>query len=148
MKIQFAWFAAGLILISPAAAVAQEQPGQEELKKLSGTYMMVRGEEAGKPIPPEIVRTAKLTLTGDRHVVQLGDETIRGTHTVNPLEKPPSIDATDTAGRFAGKTVKGIYKFEDETFTVTFAAPNEPRPIDFVTKDKPGRLLHVWKRTK
>ena len=73
----------------------QEQPAQEELKKLSGTYYLVRGEDAGKPIPPEIVRTAKLTLDGNSHVVKLGDETIRGKHTVNPLENPRSIDATD-----------------------------------------------------
>ncbi len=148
MKTRFALLFAALALAAPAAAVAQEQPAQEELKKLSGTYFMVRGEEAGKPIPPEIVRTAKLTLEGNSHVVKLGDETIRGTHTVNPLEKPRSINATDTMGRFAGKTVKGIYKFEDETFTVSFAAPNEPRPIDFVTTGKPGRLMHVWKRMK
>lgn len=146
MKTRLAMLAAALA--ASCAVAAQDQTGQEELKKLSGIYTLVRGEEAGKPIPPEIVRTAKLTLDGDRHVVQLGEETIRGTHTVNPLEKPCSIDATDTTGRFAGKSVKGIYKFEDETFTVAFAPPNEPRPTDFVTKDKPGRLMHVWKRMK
>ena len=95
--------------------LAQSPTEQEELKKLSGTYTMVRGEEAGKPIAPRSSSTAKLTLSGNQHVVQLGEETIRGTHTVNPLEKPCSIDATDTTGRFAGKSTKGIYKFEDET---------------------------------
>jgi uncharacterized protein (TIGR03067 family) len=107
---------------------------------------MVRGEEGGKPLDSAIVRTAKLMLADGRHFVKLGEETIRGTHTVNPLEKPKSIDASDTTGRFAGKTTKGIYKFEDGEFTVSFAPPNEPRPIDFTTKDHPGRLLHVWKR--
>lgn len=148
MKTRTAMLAAAIVATCVCVVAAQDQTGQEELKKLSGTYTLVRGEAAGKPIAPEIVRTAKLTLTGDRHVVQLGEETIRGTHTVNPLEKPRSIDATDTTGRFAGKSVKGIYKFEDETFTVAFAPPNEPRPIDFITKDKPGHLMHVWKRTK
>ena len=146
MKTRLAMLAAALAVTCTVAA--QNQNDQEELKKLSGTYTMVRGEEGGKPIAPEIVRTAKLTLNGNQHVVQLGEETIRGTHTVNPLEKPCSIDATDTTGRFAGKAVKGIYKFEDETFNVSFAQPDEPRPIDFNTKDKPGRLMHVWKRMK
>jgi uncharacterized protein (TIGR03067 family) len=146
MKINTMCAAVAAILI--AAAAAQNDTAQEGLKKLEGTYTMVRGEDGGKPLGQEIVRVAKLTITGDRHVVQLGEETIRGTHTVNPLEIPKSIDATDTTGRFAGKTVKGIYKLEDGEFTVCFAPPNEPRPIDFTTKDKPGRLLHVWKRTK
>ena len=127
---------------------AASDPAQDELTTLGGVYRLVRGEEGGQPISPEIVRSAKLTLTGDRHVVQLGEETIRGTHVVNPLETPKSIDATDTAGRFAGKTVKGIYRFEDGQFTVSFAPPGEPRPTDFNTKDKPGRLLHVWKKTR
>jgi uncharacterized protein (TIGR03067 family) len=124
-----------------------DDPVQQELTQLSGTYRMVRGEEGGQQIDAQLARAAKLTLTADQHVVVLGDETIRGRHTVNPLENPKSIDATDTAGRFAGKTVKGIYKFEDGVFTVSFAPPGEPRPIDFSTTGKPGRLLHVWKRT-
>ncbi len=85
MKTRLAMLAA--VLAVTCVVAAQDQTGQDELKKLSGTYTMVRGEEAGKPIPPEILRTAKLTLTGDRHVVQLGEETIRGTHTVSPLAK-------------------------------------------------------------
>jgi uncharacterized protein (TIGR03067 family) len=129
-------------------AAADDDPAKAELKQLEGIYKMVRGEEGGKPLPDEIVKTAKLTITGDKHVVQLGEETIRGTHTVNPLEKPKSIDATDSTGRFAGKTVKGIYKLEGDEFTVSFAPPGEDRPLEFKTQNHPGRLLHLWKRMR
>lgn len=121
---------------------------QDELTTLGGEYRMLRGEEGGQPLSPEVVRSAKLTLTGDRHVVQLGEETIRGTHTVDALEAPKTIDATDTTGRFAGKTVKGIYRFAAGEFMVSFAPPGEPRPTDFNTQDKPGGMLHVWKRMR
>jgi uncharacterized protein (TIGR03067 family) len=59
-----------------------------------------------------------------------------------------SINASDTTGRFAGKSVKGIYKLDGDELTISFAPPGEPRPTEFETKDKPGRLLHVWKRVR
>ena len=130
--------AIGMVLLAMAAVRGDDEPMVAELKKLEGTYRMVRGEEGGVPVADDVVRTAKLTITGDRHVVQLGSETIRGTHTVNPLEKPKSIDPTDTTGRFAGKTVKGIYKLEGNEFTIAVAPPNEDRPLDFTTEGQAG----------
>jgi uncharacterized protein (TIGR03067 family) len=130
------------------SARGQDDVLGDELKKLEGTYEMVRGEEGGKPLPAELILRCKLTITGNKHVVRLGDETINGTHKVNRLEKPKSIDAEDSTGRFAGKMTKGIYKLEDDVFTVCFAPPDEPRPTDFTAKDHPGRLMHVWKRAR
>ncbi|MBI3838701.1 MAG: TIGR03067 domain-containing protein [Planctomycetia bacterium] len=146
MKSKAMWIAIVAALFSVAAA--QNDPVSEELKKLEGTYKMVRGEEGGKPLEDDIVKTAKLTITGNKHVVQLGQETINGTHTVNPLEKPESIDASDTTGRFAGMTTKGIYKLEGDEFSVCFSPPDELRPSDFSTRNHPGRLMHVWRRVK
>lgn len=145
MKIEMLF----LVVVVALVGLAPEanDPAQEELQKLNGTYRMIKGEEGGQPLDPQIVRTAKLVLNGDEHVVTLGNETIRGRHKLNPLETPKSIDATDTTGRFAGKTTKGIYKFEDGQFSVCFAPPDEARPTDFTTKDKPGRLSHVWKKS-
>ncbi|HEV3138047.1 MAG TPA: TIGR03067 domain-containing protein [Pirellulales bacterium] len=146
MKSRAMWIAMVAVLFLLGAA--QEDPVKDELKKLEGTYKMVRGEEGGQPLSEEIVKTAKLTITGDKHVVQLGSETINGTHTVNPLEKPKSIDASDTTGRFAGKTTYGIYKLEGDEFSVSFAPPGEPRPNQFSTQNHFGRLLHLWKRVR
>lgn len=145
MKIEmlFILVVAALMGLAPEAT----DPAQDELQTLSGTYRLVRGEEGGQPLDPQVVRTAKLVLTGEEHVVTLGSETMRGRHRVSPFETPKSIDTTDTMGRFAGKTLKGIYKLEEGQFSVCFAPPGEPRPTDFTTKDKPGRLSHVWKRT-
>ena len=146
MKLQP--FAIVAILIC-SGAIAQDDGTKEELAKLEGTYNLVRGEEGGKPMSEQVLKNSKLTITGNKHVVKLGDEVpIVGTHTVNPLEKPKSIDASDTAGRFAGKTSKGIYKLDGDEFTVSFSPPGEARPQEFNTQNRPGRMLHVWKKTK
>jgi uncharacterized protein (TIGR03067 family) len=138
-----------LLVIVAVMGLAPEvdDPAQDALQKLSGTYCLIRGEEGGQAIDAELAKTAKLVLRGDEHVVTLGSETIRGRHRVNPLETPATIDATDTSGRFAGKTVKGIYKLEDGRLSVCFAPPGEPRPTDFPTQDKPGGLWHQWQRS-
>lgn len=145
MKIEMLF----ILIVAALMGLAPEptDPAQDELQAISGKYRLVRGEEAGQPLDPQTVRTATLALSGDEHVVTLGSDTRRGRHRVNPFEVPKSIDSTDTAGRYAGKSIKGIYKFEDGQFTVCFAPPGEPRPTDFNTKGKPGRIAHVWKRT-
>jgi len=145
MKIEmlFILVVAALMGLAPEAT----DPAHDELQSLNGTYRMIRGEEGGQAVDPKIAQTAKLVLTGDEHVVTLGNDTMRGRHRVNPSEAPKSIDAADTVGRFAGKTLKGIYKLEDGQFSVCFSPPGEPRPTDFITKDKPGRISHVWKRS-
>jgi len=137
-----------LTLLICCTAFAQVEGTKEELGKLTGNYKLVRGEEAGKPLPEAALKVSKLTITGDKHVVKIGEEVpMVGTHTVNPFEKPNSIDVSDTAGRFASKSIKGIYKLDGDELTVSFSPPGEARPREFNTQNRPGRILHVWKRT-
>jgi uncharacterized protein (TIGR03067 family) len=76
----------------------------------------------------------------------VGEDTIVGTHKVDPTKKPKEIDAMDTEGPYKGKTVLGIYKLEKGEFTVCFAPPGKDRPKEFSTKSGTGELLHVWKK--
>ena len=146
VKLQAGMF---VVLGICCSANAHGDEPKAELATLEGTYSLVRGEEGGKPLSEQLIKTSKLTITGIRHVVILGEEMpIVGTHTINPFEKPKSIDAKDTAGRYAGKTVKGIYKLDSDEFTVSFAPPGEARPQEFGTQNRPGRTLHVWKKAK
>jgi uncharacterized protein (TIGR03067 family) len=128
----------------PAAA----DDAKDDLKKLDGTWTMVSGEKDGKPLPENIVKTAKLVIKGDEHDVKIGDVVYKGTHKLDPTKKPKAIDATDTDGPFKGKTVLGIYAVEGDTFKVCFAEPGKDRPKEFSTKSGTGHILDVWKKEK
>jgi uncharacterized protein (TIGR03067 family) len=119
-----------------------------ELKKLEGAWGMVSGEAKGEKLPENTIKSATLTIVGDKHTVKVGEDTIVGTHKLDPTKKPKAIDAMDTEGPFKGKTIFGIYKLEKNEFTVCFAPPGMERPKVFTTKSGTGELFHVWKLKK
>lgn len=130
------------------SAADAKDDGKADLKKLEGTYVMVSGEDKGEKLPEKTIKSAKLTIEGDKHTVKIGEDTIIGTHKLAPTKKPKEIDAMDTEGPFKGKTTLGIYKLEGDEFTVCFAPPDKDRPKEFTSKSGTGAFVHVWKRQK
>jgi uncharacterized protein (TIGR03067 family) len=127
--------------------IAADAP-KGDAQKLDGTWRMVRGSVDGKGLAGEVVRSARLKIEGDKHTVRVGDDTMVGTHRLEPKEKPKTIDVTDTEGPFKGQTLHGIYRIRGNEFTVCFAAPGKDRPTKFTTKSGTGHMLHVWRRYK
>jgi len=115
---------------------------KDAAKKLDGTWLMVSGEEEGKKLPEDRVKKARLVIKGNEHLVQVGSDTLKGTHKVDTASKPYTIDAMDTEGRFKGKPMLGIYELDGDQFKVCFNHPGKARPKDFAS----GDLLHIWKR--
>jgi uncharacterized protein (TIGR03067 family) len=141
---RYAWFAAAVCLVgaSPPGGAG------DDLKKLEGTWALVSGEQEGRPLPPETLKTASLLIKGDHHTVKVGQDLFVGTHKLDPARMPKQIDAMDTEGVFKGKTSLGIYKLTAEEFTVCFAPPGKDRPKEFTTKSGAATMLHVWRRSK
>jgi uncharacterized protein (TIGR03067 family) len=137
--------AVGVLL---AADSPQGEDAKKELKKLEGTWAMVSGEKAGKPLPEPTLTNAWLVIKGEQHTVQVGDDAFVGTHRLDPTKKPKAIDSTDAEGQFKGKTYLGIYEVDGDQFKVCFAEPGKERPQAFTTKSGTGHILHVWKRQK
>jgi uncharacterized protein (TIGR03067 family) len=94
------------------------------------------------------VKTVKLTVKGEKYTFRVRDEVIEGTHTVDPGKKPKQIDAVRSKGPDAGKTLKGIYELDGETFKVCFAPAGKDRPAEFATGEGDGRRLMTFKKQK
>ena len=137
-----------VLLALAAGLLVGADDAKDELKKLEGTWTMASGEKDGKALAEQTIKGAKLVFKGGQHDVKVGDDIFKGTHKVDPSQKPKTIDATDTDGPFKGKTVYGIYEVDGDTFKVCFAAPGKDRPKEFSTKSGTGHILHVWKREK
>ena len=111
-----------------------------------------RGAEAmaktlRKPLPEDIVKQLKLTLTKDRYKTEKGQVLLfDGVYKIDPGQRPKHIDITAPEGEQAGKTSKGIYALEGETLRMCYA--DKDRPKDFESKPGSGATLVVWKRSK
>jgi uncharacterized protein (TIGR03067 family) len=141
--MRFAVIVLAMGMLSPATDDAAI-----DLKNMEGTWILVSGEENGKPISEQTMKASRLEIKGDKHNVKVGDDTFVGTHKIDPSKKPKTIDASDTDGKFKGKTSLGIYEIKGDEFKVCFAAPEKDRPKEFTTKSGTGTMVHVWKRTK
>jgi uncharacterized protein (TIGR03067 family) len=120
----------------------------KELMKLEGKWILLKGENDGKTLTEEDMKDSLLVIVGNKHTVKVGDTKIVGTHKVDPTGRPKTIDAMDTEGPFKDKTVLGIYEIQGDTFTVCFAPPGKPRPLEFTTKSGKATIYHTWQRQK
>ena len=84
---------------------------------IEGTWKLIGGEKDGHEIPDSDLEQSTLEIADNEHTVKLGDDVLKGTHSLNADHSPMTIDSTDTAGPFAGQSLLGIFKVEDDVFT-------------------------------
>ena len=136
-----------LLVLAAGLLVAADAPS-EDAKKLEGTWVLTAGDNDGKKLAEEVLKSGRLTIDGDKHTVKVGDTTYKGTHKLDPTKKPKTMDITDTEGPFKDKTVLAIFELDGDEFKICYSLPGKDRPKDFAAKEGTGYHCHVWKREK
>lgn len=137
-----------LMMVAVGVILAADKPKADDGKSLQGSWVMVSGEVDGMKIPEADVKSATLTITGDKHEVHVGKQTWKGTQKLDAAKTPKEIDSTDDAGGGKTVTIQGIYELSGDTFKVCFNTTGKGRPKKFEAGAGSGNLLHVWKRKK
>jgi len=127
--------AVGLILSSIGAA--QEKKDAKSSEKLDGKWYVVRQEQFGGAVPATVANRLSIVIDGNKMEWYIGNPApnMAATITVDPEKK--TIDAKVTRGSLNGKTMLGIYKFEDGMLHVCWAEIDAKRPEKFAST-KPG----------
>jgi len=143
-------FLIGLAALVVSQAWTEESEGaKNDLVRLRGEWLMVSGSADGQPMPEEIRKQMKRVCKGDEATTTMGERIIlKAKITLDPLQKPKTINYQMTDGVTKGKTQLGIYELDGDTFKSCFSAPGDPRPTDFTTKPGDRRTLTQWKREK
>jgi uncharacterized protein (TIGR03067 family) len=144
-RILFVLFAAFLL----ACDEAKEKAVKADLEKIQGTYVMKSLEVEGKSVPEDKLKSSTLTIKGDKYIIQVKDQTFETQMILDPEKKPRTIDMKFLDGVNKDKTALGIYKFDDETFTLCRGLnPGQSRPQDFGTWPDTKTFMVVWKKEK
>jgi uncharacterized protein (TIGR03067 family) len=126
-----------------------DDPAQDDLDKLQGTWQLVAMEVEGHEVPAEELGGRTAEYRGNRLLLRAGDAVRRrGLVTLDPSRNPKAVNTWDQDGPFEDQTVPGIYELDGETLKVCFARPGEPRPKEFGTKGDNGFLYCVYKKSK
>jgi uncharacterized protein (TIGR03067 family) len=124
-------------------------PGDSDLDKLQGTWVLAKMEVDGEAISPENFKNWQSDYKGNKLTLHAG-ETVRrrGIVTLEPSRNPKAINTWDQDGPFEDQTVPGIYEIDGDTLKVCFARPGEDRPKEFTTKDNKAFLYCLYQRKK
>jgi uncharacterized protein (TIGR03067 family) len=120
-----------------------------ELKALQGKWKAVAMEAGGNPVPKERVPEFTFIVAANgQSTGQSQQGEYQATITVDPKRNPKSIDNLHQTGAQQGKKQYGIYKLEQDKWTVCMTRPGVAegnRPQDFTTKDT-ANVVFVFER--
>jgi uncharacterized protein (TIGR03067 family) len=138
-----------ITLFMSGALVAADKSATNDKARLQGTWRIVSVEIDKKPLSMDDLKDARLVVSGDHYSFALGKDRLEITYKMDEGKKPKAIDLTIVEGPEKGKTYRGIYKLEGDTYTICRSTePNNERPTGFATQPGSGLMIVVWKRAK
>src|SRR4051812_28822163 len=109
-----------------------------ELERLQGAWRIASLEMNGEDQPAAAFADATITLTGNRFVSHVSDADYNGILEIHATTKPKGFDLLFTSGPQDGTRHLGIYKLDDDEWTICFAMTGDVRPKRFMTKPDSG----------
>jgi len=133
---------------APGGAGDKDDANKADMKLLQGIWLMQSFESNGNPLPAEQAQKIKVTVNGDKYIVDLGDRQFEATFTIDSTKKPKHIDVTMVMDEQKAVTL-GIYDVTKYTFKIcrTMEAGRD-RPTEFKTKEGSATVMAVYQREK
>ena len=113
----------------------------DDAETVQGTWLPVRAELAGQPMPDIVLKSISLKLAEGKYEVFVGGEADRGTYTLDFAAKPKGMTIIGTAGPNNGKTFPAIYELNGDTLRVCYDLSGAKRPGEF--KSIAGTQLYL-----
>ena len=144
---------------SPAAAATLAKPAPDdkppakfttedvalEFKRLTGVWRPKNAMLAGEKLPDEVCQRIQLDLSSGRFKSLANGNESAGTIVLDLATEPRAMDMTFENGSEAGKTIKCVYKFEDDNLHVAYSmAFDNVRPTQFESNQDNKQLLIVY----
>ncbi len=120
----------------------------DDLKAMEGTWKVESAAAGGKEIESGDLKEIVVTIKGDQYGVRFKDKQDAGTLKLDEMQKPKTMDATDTEGDDVGKVVKAIYELSGDTLRVCYAIEGGERPTELVSREGSPWLLLTYQREK
>jgi uncharacterized protein (TIGR03067 family) len=100
-----------------ASALADDKPdAKADQKKLEGAWSVSKEVKSDVSTPEEDLKDQEVIFKGDRVTLKRGDKKVDLTVTLDPNQKPPSIDLSDLKHPIS--KLIGIYQLDGDTLKI------------------------------
>jgi uncharacterized protein (TIGR03067 family) len=117
-------------------------------KKIEGSWLPVKAELGGQPMPDEVLKTISMKLADGKYQVVADGHPDNGTFSLDASAKPKGMTVTGTEGPNKGKTFPCIYELQGDSLRICYDLSGAKQPTEF--KTTPGTRLYLvtYKRKK
>jgi uncharacterized protein (TIGR03067 family) len=145
----------GILLVTALAATASADDAKNEAiekyhKAIEGTWRVISLEVNGVKVSDEDVK--KMTIVNGSDGTWAfrtdGQDTLKGTSSVDPTKDPRQIELTPDEGENKGQQYVGIYELTENTRKLCVAPPGRDRPTQFTSNPGTDHVLIVLEREK
>jgi uncharacterized protein (TIGR03067 family) len=135
-------------LLTHVPAGEKEDAAARDMKLMQGNWMLHSFVTNGMEVPAEKIQNIRLTIKGDRYLVDFGKQKMELTFKIDPTKKPRAIDLINV--KDDKKTVTlGIYEVNADTLKFCRGTESgQERPTEFAAKEGSRLALAVYKRVK
>jgi uncharacterized protein (TIGR03067 family) len=120
---------------------------QSDLEKLQGTWNVTALESDGKKLPEITYANSTIVVKGNSFISTGMGAPYEGIIELNPRKKLKTFDVLFTEGHAKGTRHLGIYKLDDEAWTICFATQGTERPDSFSSAGS-GVVVETLARTR
>src|SRR6267154_6194273 len=130
-----------ITLIALASITSFAADDSADVKALQGTWLPVKAEMGGQPLPADLLKTIELKLDKNQYVATVSGEPDKGTWSADSTTKPKSMTVIGVEGPNAGKTFPCIYEIKADTLRICYDLSGAKRPTEF--KSTAGTKLYL-----
>ena len=112
-----------------------------DVPQIHGTWIPVKAELGGQPLPEAVLKTITLKLNGGKYDVSVAGAPDKGTYTLDVSSNPKSMVIKGTDGPNKGKTIPAIYELETDELRICYDLSGNQRPAGF--KSIAGTRLYL-----
>lgn len=124
----------------------KEVPVRDDMKKLGGTWVVMRAEKNGAPIPEEVRKTIRVEFEGDIMRIHDSRGIDKSRFTLDPSVKPHSIEFL--LGTNRETFALGIYELNEGKLTLCWSKQGGVRPTKFASDEKEMTTVFVLEPAK
>jgi uncharacterized protein (TIGR03067 family) len=134
----------GALLASAMATSAWCAEG--DAKALNGVWVPSTAVMGGKAYSSDECKAIHAVFHNGKYSVKVGDETDKGTYTIDESKDPKQLTIVGTEGPNKGKTIPAIFELDKNTLKVCYDMSGKAAPEKFESKTDSKNFLVTYSK--